>query len=354
MINKKIKILGAGISGMTAAIVLSRAGYCVDVYEKRSHVGSFFENDIHSFRNYLYDYDVIEKYRQIGVGISNIYPIYKEFRYSPSLKKIEIYSNNKPLFYNFFRGYKDKRSFDIELFEVAKESGVQFHFNKNININEVDIIACGACSVNFLGYGEYYSGVTEIIPNSNYVFLNNHYSPNGYSYMLPFNNDAIVVLGSAKIESKDELKKRFNLLINENSVINGLLKNAKFENEIFGNLYYKLPDTAIRNGKLYVGESAGFLDAATMFGSHYAILSGYLASMAIIRNKNYDMLWKQAFGEELKNQYLKREKKQKYTNQDYENIIKDLIKKYGDKISFNEYRAQHNFSSNFKNKILFK
>ncbi|MCK4892073.1 MAG: hypothetical protein KAS78_05380, partial [Candidatus Pacebacteria bacterium] len=126
-----------------------------------------------------------------------------------------------------------------------------------------------------------------------------------------------------------------------NPIIKRIIKSAKFKNEIFGHVFYDLPKTAVENGRLYIGEAAGFLDAATMFGSHYAILSGYLAAMAIIKNKNYNVLWKEKFGKELKNQYLKRKKIQKFENKDYESIIDNLIKNYGNRISSDEYRELH-------------
>ena len=344
MKNKTIRILGAGISGLTAGIILSKNGYQVEIFEKRSRIGSFFEKDIHSFRNYLYNYNVIEKYRQLGIKISNTYPIYKEFRFSPSLKKVEIYSKNEPLFYNFFRGYVDKKSLDVELCEVAEKNGVKFYFNQNMSSSKVDIVASGASFIKGVGYGGYYSGVSEMAPNTNYIFLNNHYSPNGYSFILPFNNEAVIIFGSTKLEKKSELKKRFHRLKNDNPIIKKIIKSAKFENEIFGHVFYDFPKTAVKNGKLYIGESAGFLDAATMFGSHYAILSGYSAATAIIENKNYDKLWKKYFEEELKIQYLKRKKLQEFENRDYESVIDNLIKNHGDIILSTEYRKLHQFS----------
>lgn len=341
MKNKIIKILGAGISGLTAGIVLSKYGYKVEIFEKRLNVGSFFEKDIHSFRNYFYGYNVLEEYQQMGIKISNTYPIYKEFRFSPSFKKIEIYSKDEPLFYNFLRGHVDRRSFDIELYKVAEKNGVKFYFNQNVDSTKVDIVASGANFVKGVGYGEYYSQVSEIIPNSNYIFLNNNCSPHGYSFILPFNNEAVIILGSTKLESKNELKKRFYYLKKNNPIIRRIIKSAKFENEIFGYVSYNIPRTAIENGRLYIGEAAGFLDAATMFGSHYAILSGYSAAIAIIKNKNYNVLWKEKFEKELKSQCLKRKKIQKFKNKDYESIINNLIKNYGDRISSDEYRELH-------------
>lgn len=342
--DEKIKILGAGISGLVAGIVLSKHNYKVEILEKRSHVGSFFEKDIHSFRNYLYKYDVLEKYQELGIKVPNVYPVYKEFRFSPTMKKIEIYSKGKPLFYNFIRGYKKKESFDINLFETAKKNGVKFCFNQTVTSDKVDIVASGSNSAKMVGYGAYYSRVPgkSVSPNTNYIFFDNRYSPCGYSCILPFNDEVAIILGSTKIESKDELRKRFNCLKNNNPIVKKIIKKSKFENEIYGYFFYDFPKTAIKNGKLYIGEATGFLDAATVFGTHYAILSGYSAAMAIIRNKNYDVLWKRAFGEELKNQYLKREKIQKFTNQDYENKIDNLIKNYGNKISSSKYRRLHN------------
>lgn len=336
--KRNIRILGAGISGLVAGITLAKSGLKVKVFEKRSRVGSFFEKNIHSFRNYIYDYDVIEKYKQIGIEIPHTYPIFKEFRFSPSLKCVEIYSKSKPLFYNFFRGYKDEKSLDVELYKLAKKNGVKFYFNQNLNNTEVDIIATGARTVKGIAYVEHYKVCSEIAPNSIYMFLNNDYSPRGYTYILPFNNEVSVGIASTKKESRSDFKKRFNNFKNNNPIIKKNLQNAKFENENFGFAFYDLPKTAMENGKLYVGEAAGFLDAVSGFGTHYAILSGYLAAKAIIENKNYDNLWQEAFGDELKIQYLRRNKLEKFTNRDYEKTIENLIRNYGNKISAREYK----------------
>jgi flavin-dependent dehydrogenase len=338
--RKKIKIAGAGISGLTAGIILAKNGYSVDIFEKRPGIGSFFEKDIHSIRNYWHDYDVIKKYKEIGIKLSYVYPIFKELRFSPSLKRIEIYSQTKPLFYNFIRG-NSKKSFDTELYETAKKNGVNFYFNKTIGIKEADIIATGAPAVKGIAYGEHYKGISSILANANYIFLDKNYAPNGYSYITPFKNEASVVIASTKKESKEKIKKRFTNLKKNNLIVKNIIKGAKLKNEIFGFAFYDLPKTAIRDGKLYVGEAMGFLDAATGFGTHYAIFSGYLAAKSIIKNKNYDNLWKDFFGKELKNQYLKRINLEKISNNDYEKNICNLIKMYGEKISAADYAKIH-------------
>jgi len=336
--KKKVKILGAGISGLIAAIMLARNGFEVEVFEKRSRVGSFFKRDVHSLRNYYYNYDIIKKYNNLKIKISHVYPIFKEFRFSPSLKKLEIYSKEKPLFYNFIRGYDGKRSFDVELYEKAKKLGVRFYFNKILNSARADIIATGFRSIKGVAYGVHYDGVRNTKPHSIYIFLNNNYAPNGYSYILPFYNEASVVIASTKKQTRNELKENFNNLISNNLIIKDFLRGAKFKNEIFGYIFYDFPKTAVRKSKLYVGEAAGFLDAATGFGTHYAILSGYLAAEAIIKNKNYDKLWEDSFKDELEKQYFQRARLQNFNNKKYEKSIKAIIAKYGNKITADSYK----------------
>jgi phytoene dehydrogenase-like protein len=49
---ENIKIMGAGISGLSAAINLATAGYNVDVFEKRSDCGLRFDRDINGLENW--------------------------------------------------------------------------------------------------------------------------------------------------------------------------------------------------------------------------------------------------------------------------------------------------------------
>ena len=80
------------------------------------------------------------------------------------------------------------------------------------------------------------------------------------------------------------------------------------------------------------------MDATTGYGIHLAILSGYLAAQSIIKNQNYDELWKNAFGEELKKRILRRELMKKLGIKGQKTMIENLVKKYGNKISIEDYR----------------
>lgn len=336
--NKKIGILGAGISGLSAGIVLAKNGYEVEIFEKRPRAGSFFEKDVHSLRNYLRSCDALEEYKKLGIKISNFRSVFKELRFSADGKSVEIYSEKTPLFYNVIRGCSDKKSLDNELLEQAKSCGAKVFFsqNKNISDGDIDIVAVGAQEPRGVAFGAHYeikSGNIDYI-----IHLTDDLAPNGYIYALPFFNELSLVIATAGMESKKELENKFNLLRSKNKIVKEILKNAEFKNEIYGFAYFDLPKTAIKDGKIYIGEAAGFLDAMSGFGTHYAIISGYLAAKSIINNENYDELWKQYFGEELENRFKKRIEAQKIKGEAQDKKIEEILKKFGNKIPIEEYK----------------
>jgi len=337
--RRKIRIAGAGISGLVAGIILAKNGYQVEIFEKRPRIGSFFQKDIHSLRNYAYSYDIIEEYKKCDIEISNFFPVFKEFRFAPSGKSLEIYSDNKPLFYNIIRGYKDKRSLDNELLHLATFYKVRVCFNKKINKDnpKVDIVATGASQPSGIAYGGHYRMNKNIKLDSIYYLVDNNIAPKGYIYLVPFQKEFSLLLATTKIENKDKLKKRFNLL-RQNNVIKKVLDGATYKNGVFGFVSFNPLETAIKDGKLYIGEAAGFIDASTGFGTHHAIISGYLAAKSIINNENYDKLWKEHFGKELKEKYLKRKQLESLNDKDYERIIEGLFKKNKEKVSLGEYK----------------
>jgi len=336
--SKKIGILGAGISGLSTGIALAKNGFDVEIYEKRSRVGSFFKKDVHSLRNYSYDNDVLEQYKELGINLSIFCPVFKEIRYTPSLKKIEIYSNKKPLFYNFLRGYKDKNSLDNALLESAKDSGVKIKFNQDIKDNDknIDVIATGASSIDYVGYGAHYKIKSDKKIDSIHYFLDDHYAPKGYIYILPFLNEFSLVLATTKIKDKDQLKKNFNEF-RKNNIVKEILKETEFVNEIFGFASFKT-NKNIKGKKMFIGEAASFLDASTGFGTHYAIISGCLAAKSVIEEKNYYKLCEDYFGEELEKKRLKRKKIEKMNLDQQEKNLCDLINKHGKAISIDVYK----------------
>ena len=64
---RRIRIAGAGPSGLVAAITLARAGYDVDVFERRSACGARFGGDLQGLENWSSETDVLDEFRALGV-----------------------------------------------------------------------------------------------------------------------------------------------------------------------------------------------------------------------------------------------------------------------------------------------
>ncbi|MDD5739126.1 MAG: NAD(P)/FAD-dependent oxidoreductase [Candidatus Pacebacteria bacterium] len=340
--KKEIKILGAGIAGLTAGIILGKSGYNVRIFEKRPNVGSYFEKDVHSIRNYRENYDVLKKYKSFGIILQHAQPIFEEYRFAPSSKNLRIYSKKRPLFYNFIRGYKDSRSLDMQLLKIAKKFGVKIFFNKKIKENDTfNIIATGTKEVTGMAFGRHYKLNSKVANNKTiYYFLNKKYAPGGYIYLSPFFDEFSLVIATTKILAKSNLQKKFNEFIKNNELVKKLLDQSVFQNEIFGFGFFDVPKTATSNNQLRVGEAAGFIDANTGFGVHYAIISGYLAAQSLIKHKNYDTLWKKEIGKELKEGLQKRIRREGNSLSAPTNQIEYLIKKYGPNISAETYKNE--------------
>ena len=70
--HRLIKILGAGISGLSAAITLVKNGYETEVIEKSSHAGGRFKRDFQGLRNFGFNQiDPIEEFQKLGIKINS-------------------------------------------------------------------------------------------------------------------------------------------------------------------------------------------------------------------------------------------------------------------------------------------
>ena len=67
MMEGEIKILGAGISGLTASINLAKEGFDVTVFEKSSSVGSRFHSDFQGLENWSDETDALEILKSLSL-----------------------------------------------------------------------------------------------------------------------------------------------------------------------------------------------------------------------------------------------------------------------------------------------
>jgi flavin-dependent dehydrogenase len=289
--EKKV-IAGAGISGLTAAINLAKAGYKATVYEKNKKVGERFHGDFQGLENWTSEENALDALKRMNIDVNFPATPSKKFRvYDSSLKFAEIKSKS-PIYYLVRRGHFAD-TLDSGLYKQAKKSGVKIIFNRLIDENSADIVATGPRYCDGIAKGVSFN--TDI-PDCAYVLADKKSAPQAYSYLLVNKGRGVVV--SCIATHFLDIDSAFNDTLRKFKKIRKFsMKNKK---DFGGYVSFFLQNSAKEGKRLFVGEAAGFQDYLFGFGMRYAITSGYLAAKSIIENKDYDRLWKKEFGKKLR------------------------------------------------------
>lgn len=289
--KKTIRIKGAGLAGLTAAINLARAGYKTEVYEKKNFIGQQKEENPQLLPNWFAKKDVVEELEDCNIKINWI----------RRLKKIEVYlprgriifnSKKVPIGYVVLRG--GQNSFEKDLAQQAEAAGVKIVLGQELDA-QPDIIATGVSRLITIGYGQVYEGDFET--DKAMVFFDPSYAPSvGYAYLFPHNRRVATLKISREAREKVDLK--LNLREIRSKYFSHKIKKENLLYEFSTIRSFNIPRSAIRNNSLLIGEAAGFQDELFRFGMRYAIISGYLAAKAIIKGLDYDLLWRKRFSAE--------------------------------------------------------
>ena len=299
---KKIKILGAGLSGLVAAINLSKAGYDVDVYEKNEDVGMRFHGDIHSWENWSGNKNFLKELKEMNIN-SKFYcvPLFKVI--VTNCSKTKEIKSNQPMFYLGKRG-SYPGAIDHSLKMEALGSNVKFHFRKTLPLNEVNIVATGPIENEVTGFVKGILFKTDSKDDMAIVAFNDELAFHGYSYFLTTKGSGIMCTVVQRDKSKYinrffEKTKRF--------FVEKFNLNLLITREIGGVGSFSMKNVK-KGPTLYAGEAAGLQDFLWGFGTRFAITSGYLAAQSIINNWDYREIIETHFGKRLKagvvNRYL--------------------------------------------------
>lgn len=337
--SKIIKILGAGVSGLSAAIKLAGNGLPVEVFEKSAHAGGRFKRDFQCLRNFGKNtVDPITEFEKLGITLKPYKKLNRILRYSRS-HCFEVVSRNQPIYYLILRG-GDENSLDSQLEQQAVSLGVDIKYQTKLNIDEVDIVATGPLRADGCAYGGIYEDTN--LDNRGYIFLDRRYSPNGYLYALPGEKkgeaSVINVTRDSSIGLK-ELKSSFSNALQENLVLKDLLKGSTRTSIEHGIGSFTLLDNVYQNHRYYVGEAAGLQDVTAGFGIRYAIVSGFLAAQSILTGKDYNLLLNEAFTSQWEFERTRSKNFNELTNDDIDKIFQQVIDKFGNELILEEYES---------------
>lgn len=313
----ELSVVGAGPSGLVAAINLRLAGYDVTIYEASDDVGHRFHNDFQGLENWSSDEDAVDFLKRINVKINFLCQPYKSGElYGPSLKKVLVKAG-KPIFYLVRRGSADD-TLDSGLKRQAIEVGVKIEFGQRIEkIKTPAIIGIGPKAADAIAKGiTFETNLSDMAS----VILDDNLAPKGYAYFLV--NSGKATLASCMFSGFKEERKYFERSVEAFRKLYSFEMKEPKEFGGFGNFFLK--GTASRGGKLYVGESAGFQDRLWGFGMKHSMHSGYLAARSVIEGKDYDELWKREIRPYIRASLSSRLILYKFGNKRYDWMIKKM------------------------------
>tara|TARA_S200000501_G_scaffold164934_1_gene155383 strand:+ start:4820 stop:5866 length:1047 start_codon:yes stop_codon:yes gene_type:complete len=268
---KLVKILGAGIAGMSAANFLSQAGYKATVYEKCSFIGGSRDGDLEGIENWIFSENVSDFIKKIGFNDKKIikYPVDEFYVHTDSASPILI-KNNLP-FFNLVKRGSTKECIDYQLYKQCLKNNVRFVFDSK-KTDHIDIYATGSNKA-----AAYVNGINfeTNAKNQSHLLLGSSFAPKGYAYMLIVNGEGTVatVFKKNKIKDKSPLRRCINYFAG---------RNIQFEKMKYfgGKGSFDYRKTKLSH-PYFVGEVGGFQDLLFGFGMRFSMLSGVAASKMI-------------------------------------------------------------------------
>lgn len=339
--SKIIKIAGAGISGLSAAIFLKKLGYLPEIYEIKSSIAKRFKGDFQGLENWSTKEDIFNLIKEIGIDINfKVIPSYTFQVCSPSKKIKTFESKERPFYYLIQRGFKEGY-LDYSLYSQAKNLDIPIYFNCKSLPEDIKIVATGPSKASAIILGVNFDTDYKDI---NLMICDNNIAPKGYAYLLIVSGRGTIATAFIKDGNNPNIYLERAINLCKDLFKLNIYNQVKFGS--FGNFSYK--NIFEKENKLYVGEAAGLQDFLFGFGLRYAIFSAYLVSKSISENISYTNLAKETFSKTIKASFVNRFLYEKLDNNKYEFLINKLSNQK-DLISF--LRKRYNY--NFKRKILY-
>ncbi len=283
-----VRILGAGPSGLAAAITLAHAGQAVDVFERRSDCGMRFGGDLQGLENWSGDTSPVDEFRSYGIDI--------DFHCAPFTSGVQTNGRRAdrmhfptPAFFVVKRG-RATDALDQSLKRQALAAGVQIHFTQTRTAADVDIDASGPAGRAAFAVDTGIVFETDA-PDQAVALLNDRAGLKGYSYLLvtqgygcccAMSFDAFPTVQAQSMEAR-------RLLIEEAGI------NVWNPRRVGGLGHYALRSAWTDGRTRRVGEAAGLQDFLWGFGIRMAVRSGVLAARSLLEGTEYATVAERTF-----------------------------------------------------------
>ena len=279
--NKTVQVVGAGLSGMVAAINLAHAGYKVTVLEAEARIGGsgFLHPSLH-----LTPIDKAKVWQYVGVDLDDCFQTPEKFPTYLGTRRYSIF----PQYFSIVERGPRPSSVDTRLYELATRAGVEFRFSNRVkNVDELSpdtIIATGLDPGMFETLGLPYRDIP-----SRHVFRPSGLDRYGLGIFSEYASEyfyagAMNQLFYAMLPLEDPPKLE---------CLSQLVKDLKqwegidIPESLWRPVIFRVPLGGPRNlclfhgDKILAGTIAGMMDPFFLFGIHGALVSGKIAALAV-------------------------------------------------------------------------
>ncbi len=283
--REAITIVGAGVAGLTCAILLARSGRRVVVREARAQVGQRFHDDFQGIENWSAEQDVLEELSEAGIRLQcELVPVREGRVFDPDGKLHRI-TASRPIYYLVRRGSRPG-SLDRDLLAQALEAGVEIRFGDWVRrVDGPAILATGPRRADAIAVG--YVFETDM-PDGDWLALSDHLAALGYAYLLVHGGHGTVASCLfTDFKREAEYVRRTVAFFREHADLR--MRNAR---RFGGYANFRLPRRAVQGGHPVIGEQAGFQDPLAGFGLRYAFRSAILAARSHQGGIDYAGSWR--------------------------------------------------------------
>jgi flavin-dependent dehydrogenase len=274
------RILGAGPSGLAAAITLAKSGHDVEVFERRRDCGARFGGDLQGIENWSTHVDALDELRAAGLAA--------DFHCAPISRAIQ--TNGRRDSSLTFKGpglYLVKRgtagdTLDQSLKRQALAAGVRLHFRQSIEPDSADILATGPRGRKIFAIDRGIVFETDAADCA-VVLMNDEAAPKGYAYLLVSGGygclctmlfDDFPSIHERLAYARRLLESRYGVTVRNPRPVGGV-----------GHFTLR---TEFRKGTaLQIGEAAGLQDFLWGFGIRSAIRSGVAAAHCLTDGRDW-------------------------------------------------------------------
>ncbi|MEA3247303.1 MAG: NAD(P)-binding protein [Gemmatimonadota bacterium] len=271
-----LPVVGAGPSGLAAAIAATTAGRPARVFERRDQVGGRFHGDFQGLENWTTEGDVLEELGAAGITATFEHTPFRELTMFDGDGRATMCRSDRPIWYLVRRG-TDAGTLDQALAAQARAAGVTIETGNEVrSLPGGGIVAHGPRRADAIAVG--YVFETDAA-NAAYAAVSDTLAPAGYAYLLICNGRATVA--SCMFADFHNERRYLERTVEFFDRHVGVVRHNARRFGGFGNMALAAP---LRRGSiLFAGEAAGMQDALFGFGMRYAMMSGHLAGLSAAR-----------------------------------------------------------------------